>query len=198
MAVLLVAASLALATPSAWAAPPPAALAPPDAFAELLLAAIGYARPARRFAGGVKLLALHSGGLSSRSLANDLAAAVRTRHDALRPGTGQATPRLFPGPDALRALIAEGGYNCVLLSTDLSTGQHEQIQQVTRELKVLSVAVEADAVRGGVSLGITLEERRLRLYVNRRAAQEEGVTFHLALLRHATLTGEEPKGLGGS
>lgn len=165
--------------------------------ASVLLTCLGYVRAEdgaaeRRLRGGVAILALHNGELSSRTLSNDLAAAALDwgkTHRGSELTVRVADAELYSGAEGLARLIAEGGYGVVFVSEGLRASV-EDIARVARETGVLTACVSRENVELGVAIGFVVTERRLIIYLNRGAAAASGFQFRSALLRRATLVGE--------
>ncbi len=194
----LVVAALALAPTHAWTDEPP----PARECARVLLTCVGYVAPDEpetraRFRDGVKILALHDGELSSRTLCNDLVAGVRewgaTRRVGGKYRVGKVAAELYSSAEDLARLLEEHDYDLIFVSEGLH-GYVEEIAKVARAEKVLTTCVSKANVEDGLALGFAIEERRLAIYLNRAAAAACGFQFRSALVRRATLLGEEEEG----
>jgi hypothetical protein len=165
--------------------------------ASVLLTCVGYVTATEAaelpFRDGVAILALHNGELSSRTLSNDLVAAARDwgkTHHGRELTVRVADAELYSTPEDLARLIAEGGYGVVFVSEGMR-GSVEEIARVAREARVLTSCVSRENVELGLAIGFVVVERRLVICLNRRAAAASGFQFRSALLRRATLVGEE-------
>jgi hypothetical protein len=162
--------------------------APPDFYAKLVVTSLGYLRDLAPLGEDVRVLAIHGDGLTSRTLASDIALALE---DVGKPVAGklpiaEATTKRYRGAAWLRTEIAEGSYDLVFVSEGLDASLPEIIA-VTRETKTMSLAASAAMTRQGVTLSVALLNRRPRIFVNSTAAAAEGFTFKPGLLRRATV-----------
>jgi hypothetical protein len=169
--------------------------------ATILLTSLGYVTAEdptakQRLGDGVGVLALHNGELSSRTLCNDLAAAVKDWGKANRVGgtlSIRATDvKLYGNAEDLTKLINEGHYGIVFVSEGLRASVGD-IARVASDSKFLTTCASKDYVELGFAIGFVVEESRLRIYVNRDAASREGFQFRTALLRRSTLVVEEAR-----
>jgi hypothetical protein len=166
--------------------------------ASVLLTCVGYvsateAAAERRFRDGVAILALHNGELSSRTLSNDLVAAALDwgkTHRGNDLTVRVAEAELYTSGEDLLRLIADGGYGVVFVSEGLRASV-DDIARIAREAKVLTACVSRENVEEGLAIGFVVTERRLVICLNRGAAAASGFQFRSALLRRATLVGEE-------
>ena len=65
------------------------------------------------------------------------------------------------------------------------SGESEEVLAYTREKKVLSVTGKAGLVSKGVSLGVTMKNRKPKVLLNLGASKQEGINWNPAILRIA-------------
>ncbi len=166
--------------------------------ATILLTSLGYVKEEdrtaeQRLGEGLSLLALHNGELSSRTLCNDVVAAVKDWGKSNKVGgtlpIRGAAARLYDSTEDLARLVRDGRYGVIFVSEGLR-GSVEDIARVASDSKVLTTCASKDYVELGLAMGFAVEDRQLRIYVNRDAASNEGFQFRSALIRRATLIGE--------
>jgi len=159
--------------------------------AALVLRVLSYDRNLRQRSPGreVIVMAVHAAGNSrSERECGALVAAINQlgRSISVSGMRARAVTHAWSGADALkraaRAARATGIYLCPGFEPDVDV-----LAQATRDASLLSISPRESDVRGGLTVGIVRDGRRVRLVINVRAAQAEGARLDAALLRIATV-----------
>jgi hypothetical protein len=93
----------------------------------------------------------------------------------------------FRDKDSFRKALLKAGADAVYI-TPGSRSVTRQILNVTRSLKILSIAAVADFVHGlGASLGVEARAGRPKLLINLSGCKNEGIEFDPRLVRLASV-----------
>lgn len=158
----------------------------PAVFAKALTTTLAYLRDTSRFSQGVRVLVVHEE--QTRKAGADL-------KEALAKLVGQTKRRtVMPKSVALVTLKdlegRLGEFDCVVLAPGSPPEVAERVAKLARSAKVLSVATESAAARGGIALALVRHGKRLEPYVNRGAAEGAGHPFKTLLYSYARVVGE--------
>jgi hypothetical protein len=151
----------------------------------ILIRALAYDSNLKTRAGDtVNVAILHKkGNATSDSMANSMRKAFSSLESTQVSGLPIVVTRLsYTGGEALRKAISGAGvdfvYVCSGLEEDLTA-----IEEVTRQMKVLSVGSEPKYVEKGLSIGVFQVEGKCTILLNLFACRQEGVSFAADLLR---------------
>ena len=174
---------VALLGTSLFAAAP--ALAQVDRNAATLTRALAYDYNLKSRAGDSVVVAIlyRQGSAESEAMADGWLRALRPLESAKIQGLPFRAVKLAWDASTKAALTAQGVD--VLLTCEGLDADTAAVRELARSRKLLTVGARQSYVEEGMSLGVFTVGDRLQIWVNLKAASEEGVSFSSDLLRLA-------------
>jgi len=88
----------------------------------------------------------------------------------------------FSTTERLDEVMVKKGINILYVTSD-GSNMIKSISEITQEKKILTLTGRVDYVNRGISVGLGVEEKKPRIFINLRSARREGCDFSANLLR---------------
>ena len=153
----------------------------------ILMRALAYDGNLKSRAGNAVNIAIldKKGNAASENMASAMTLAFRALETSQVSGLPIVVSRLdYVGEKALRKAIADTGIDFMYVCDGLDTPL-DDIERITRQMKVLSAGSKQEQVEKGLSIGVFPIETKSTIVLNLSASQQEGVSFAADLLRMA-------------
>ena len=157
---------------------------PPPRQVVILLRALAYDGNLKSRAGDtINIAVIHKkGNSSSEQLANAMVQAFIGRQSTLVNGLPIVVEHVvYDDPSGLKKSIAGSGLDFLYVCEGLE-GDIDDIKDVTRRARVLSVGARQDYIEKGLSLGVFQNDGKSTILINLQATRLEGVSFASDLL----------------
>ncbi len=123
------------------------------------------------------------GNAASDKMANSMTWAFSALESTQVSGLPIVVSRLsYTGEETLKKAVSGAGIDFVYVCDGLE-GDLEAIEEVTRQMKVLSAGSKSRYVEKGLSIGVFQIEGKCTILLNLAASRQEGVSFAADLLR---------------
>lgn len=172
-------------------------IAPAEGYAKLSTAALSLVRGLRKVVGGsVTIVILHGGDRSHKLLAIDHRSAFLDRAKANQAlgkvKIDKVIRHAYSDPGELRKLLKTSGARILVIGTGLTRSLKEILKEA-KAVKALTLGCRASQTRLGVGFAVVRLNRRLRMFINRKACLQAGFRFSNAVLKRATIVDRKKK-----